>query len=63
MSADRLRRIDEGLVTLIGNLLPPLPNEDEESQDARHDEALDLAKSIIDRLAWLIDLQELAADV
>lgn len=50
MADDHRRRIDDALATLVDHLLPtPSPDEDDETIDERHERALELAKSIIQK--------------
>jgi gamma-tubulin complex component 3 len=46
MADDRARRIDDALASLVDSLLPA-PSDDENDLDARHENALELARSII----------------
>lgn len=49
MGDDKAQRLDDALSSLVDILVPVLPGEDEASADQRHDNALDLARSIIDK--------------
>jgi len=59
MSANRARRIDEGLSALVDNILPTIGDEDEDEADVRHENALELARSIIDRYHFFLFSQRL----
>lgn len=48
MGDDRAQRLDDALSSLVDTLIPSFPGEDEATADERHDDALDLARSIID---------------
>ena len=48
MGDERAQRLDEALSSLVDSLIPTLPDEDEATADERHDDALDLARSIIE---------------
>ena len=48
MGDERAQRLDDALSSLVDTLIPVLPGEDEATADERHDDALDLARSIID---------------
>ena len=48
MGDERARRFEDALSSLVDNLVPALEGENEETVDDRHDNALDLAKNIID---------------
>ena len=48
MGDERARRFEDALSSLVDNLIPALDGEDEETVDDRHNDALDLAKNIID---------------
>lgn len=43
-----MSKVDAGLNSLVSALLPALPEEEEHLVDQRHDEALRLAKDILD---------------
>lgn len=47
MGDERRRRVDDALSSLVQTFVPPLPDEDKAIAEERHEEALDLAKSII----------------
>ena len=53
MGDERVRRFDGALSHLVDNLVPALEDEEDEIVDARHDNALDLARSIIEEYARL----------
>lgn len=48
MGDDKAQRLDDALSSLVDILIPPLPDEDEAAADERHDDALELARRIID---------------
>lgn len=48
MVDEKAQRLDDALSSLVDTLIPPLPEEDEAAADERHDNALDLARSIIE---------------
>ena len=48
MGDDKAQRLDDALSSLVDILIPALPDEDEAAADERRDDALDLARSIID---------------
>ena len=54
MGDERAQRFDDALSSLVDILLPPLPDEDEDAADDRHEDAVDLARGIIDRFRILI---------
>lgn len=49
MVEDREQRIRSGLDSLIEQLVPGFPGEDDESVDERQENALQVARSILDR--------------
>ena len=49
MGDDKAQRLDDALSSLVDGLIPVLPDEDEATADERHDDALDLARTIIER--------------
>ena len=49
MGDEKAQRMDDALSSLVDILIPALPDEDEASADQRHDNALELARSIIDK--------------
>ncbi|KAI9833591.1 MAG: hypothetical protein M1819_003544 [Sarea resinae] len=49
MSDDKARRIDDALSSLVDATIPSYPGEDEAIADERHDNALDLARNILER--------------
>ena len=49
MGDEKAQRLDDALSSLVDILVPALPDEDEASADQRHDDALELARSIIDK--------------
>ena len=48
MGDERAQRLEDALSSLVDTLIPFPPDEDEETADERHDEALALARSIIE---------------
>ena len=48
MGDEKAQRLDDALSSLVDTLIPVLPDEDEATADERHDDALDLARSIIE---------------
>ena len=48
MGDERAQRLDDALSSLVDTLIPALPDEDEATADERRDDALDLARSIIE---------------
>lgn len=51
MGDDKAQRLDDALSSLVDILIPALPDEDEAVADERHDDALELARSIIEKCA------------
>lgn len=51
MGDEKSQRLDDALSSLVDSLTPDLPYEDEATVDERREDALDLARSIIDRWA------------
>ena len=49
MGDEKAQRLDDALSSLVDILIPALPDEDEATADERHDDALELARSIIDK--------------
>lgn len=49
MSDEKVQRFDDALSSLVDILVPALPGEDEDALDDRQDDALDLARRIIDQ--------------
>ncbi len=49
MGDEKAQRLDDALSSLVDILIPTLAEEDEAAADERHDDALDLARSIIDK--------------
>lgn len=49
MGDEKAQRLDDALSSLVDILVPTLPDEDEATADERHDDALELARSIIDK--------------
>lgn len=49
MGDEKAQRLDDALSSLVDILIPALPEEDEAAADERHDDALELARSIIDK--------------
>lgn len=49
MGDEKAQRLDDALSSLVDILIPALPDEDEAAADERHDDALELARSIIDK--------------
>ena len=49
MGDDKAQRLDDALSSLVDILIPALPDEDEVVADERHDDALELARSIIEK--------------
>ena len=49
MGDEKAQRLDDALSSLVDLLVPALPDEDEATADKKYDDALDLARSIIDR--------------
>lgn len=49
MGDDKAQRLDDALSSLVDILIPTLPDEDEATADERHDHALELARSILDK--------------
>lgn len=48
MGDEKAQRLDDALSSLVDTLIPAFPDEDEAATDERHDDALDLARSILD---------------
>ena len=48
MGDGRTQRFDDALSSLVDNLVPTLEEEDEATADERHDDALELARNIIE---------------
>jgi len=51
MADEKTQRIQDALSSLVDALIPTIPDEDEADADERHDNAVDLARSILDRWA------------
>ena len=49
MGDDKGQRLDDALSSLVDTLIPLHPGEDEATADERRDDALELARRIIDR--------------
>lgn len=49
MSHDREQRIGDALSSLVDTLIPVIDGEDDAVADERHDNALDLAKNLLER--------------
>lgn len=49
MGDEKAQRLDDALSSLVDIIVPALPDEDEATADKRYDDALDLARSIIDK--------------
>lgn len=49
MGDEKAQRLDDALSSLVDILVPTLPDEDEAAADERHDDALELARNIIDK--------------
>ena len=49
MSNGQSQRIDDALSSLVDTFLPTIPDEDEETDNERRDNAFDVAKQLIDR--------------
>lgn len=49
MGDEKTQRLDDALSSLVDILIPTLPDEDESAADERHDDALELARNIIDK--------------
>ena len=47
MGDERAQRLDDLLSSLVNNLIPILPDEDEATADDRRDEAFDLSSRIL----------------
>ena len=47
MGDDRSQRVDSALSALVDTLIPPLPDEDDAILDERRDNAIELARNII----------------
>ena len=52
MGDEKAQRLDDALSSLVDILIPTIPGEDELSADQRHDKALELARSIIDKFVF-----------
>lgn len=52
MGDEKAQRLDDALSSLVDILVPALPDEDEATADERHDDALELARSIIDKCVY-----------
>ena len=48
MGDEKAQRLDDALSSLVDSLIPTFPEEDEAAADERRDDALDLARSIIE---------------
>lgn len=48
MVDEKAQRLDDALSSLVDTLIPAIPGENEATADERHDDALDLARSIIE---------------
>ena len=58
MGDEKAQRLDDALSSLVDILIPALPDEDEATADERHDDALELARSIIDKYVAYEDAHE-----
>ena len=56
MGDERAQRLDDALSSIVDTLVPVLPGEDEATADERRDDALELARYIIEGLALSIDI-------
>ena len=52
MGDEKAQRLDDALSSLVDILVPAQPDEDEATADERHDDALELARSIIDKCVY-----------
>ncbi|KAL9103408.1 MAG: hypothetical protein Q9163_001547 [Psora crenata] len=48
MGHERSQRFDDALSSLVSSLIPALPSDDDEVADERHDEAVEVARTIIE---------------
>ena len=48
MGDEKAQRLDDALSSLVDTLVPILPDEDEATADERHDDALNLARGVIE---------------
>ncbi|KAL9638987.1 MAG: hypothetical protein Q9164_001221, partial [Protoblastenia rupestris] len=60
MGDKRAQRLDDLLSSLVNNLIPILPDEDEATADDRRDEAFDLSSRILAEYAVISDVQHAA---
>ena len=51
MDDEKAQRFEEALSSLVEVLVPPVPGEDEDAADDRHEDALDRARDIIEKCA------------
>ena len=49
MGDEKAQRMDDALSSLVDIIIPAIPGEDDALADQRHDNALELARSIIDK--------------
>jgi hypothetical protein len=49
MAEEQERRVHDAIVALVEQFLPSIPDEDEHIEEQRIDDAVDLARSILDR--------------
>ena len=49
MGDEKAQRLDDALSSLVDTLITSFPGEDEATADERRDDALDLARRVIDR--------------
>ena len=59
MGDERSRRVNDALSSLVQTFVPPLQDEDKAIAEERHEEALDLAKSIIEGYILCEDFADL----
>lgn len=59
MGDEKAQRLDDALSSLVDVLIPISPDKDEATADERHDDALDLARSIIEGYVLLYSLHQI----
>lgn len=61
MGDEKAQRLDDALSSLVDSLIPTLPDEDEATADERQEDALDLARSIIEGYTLLYRLPNICS--
>ncbi|KAI9813231.1 MAG: Microtubule-nucleating Tub4p (gamma-tubulin) complex component [Pycnora praestabilis] len=63
MADDTAQRIDDALASLVDAIIPIVADEDEGTADERHDDALELARSILDEYAQTVAQRRLLTNL